>query len=369
MFLQTPLKLSIAAASYITQKLKMGQGISMTQFYFYGRKHFRQPGYMEAQKHYTDPVQTAAHIGLHQASCDGVSLQDKVVVITGANSGIGMQQATYAAAKGATLFMVCRSNDKAQQARDDILKLVESDPPINPDNVKILLCDVGELAQVRTMVQELQSQTDKVDVLVCNAGVLLNDRTETSEGNEVTFASHFLGGSYLLSTLLLPQLKAAPESSSRVIFTSSGGMYGNPWPKSLEEATSQGKYKKAYNGNTAYSYAKRGQVLLAEQYAKLHPDITWVSAHPGWTSTPAVASAYGDSAKYLEPMRSPWEGAEGITWLFGSGAKLQQGAFYLDRSPQRKHISGPFFTEGSYTKNSPEEVEDMMKNLKEAAGL
>jgi dehydrogenase/reductase SDR family protein 12 len=69
-------------------------------------------------------------------------------------------------------------------------------------------------------------------------------------------------------------------------------------------------------------------------------------------------------------MRTEWEGSEGIAWLMAAKkSELESGAFYLDRLPQRKHLSGAFFTEGSYTKNTQKEIDDMMKNLKKAAGL
>jgi dehydrogenase/reductase SDR family protein 12 len=257
--------------------------------------------------------------------------------------------------------MLCRSKGKAEAARIEIMEQTKS------QKVNLLLADVGELAQVRNVVKELQQKEKKVDCLVCNAGVLLNERKETSEGNEVTFAAHFLGGSYLLSQLLLPQLKASDQS--RVVFVSSGGMLPNKFP-SWETATGTGPQKAKYNGNAAYSYAKRGQVLLAERLTKDEPEVTWVSAHPGWTSTPAVDDAYGENKKYLEPMRSTWEGAEGIAWMMQvDRTRLKGGEFYLDRKPQKKHIAGPFMTEGSYTKNTEEEVNEMMKNLKAAAGL
>ena len=51
----------------------------------------------------------------------------------------------------------------------------------------------------------------------------------------------------------------------------------------------------------------------------------------------------------------------------GDVAELQPGAFYLDREPQRKHLAGPFFTEGTHTKNSPEEVQELMARLEHAA--
>lgn len=278
----------------------------------------------------------------------------KVVVVTGANSGIGKELATYAAAKGAKLYMCCRSKDRAEKAKSEIMEATSN------DKIDILLADMGELAQVRKMVAELQKKESKVDCLVCNAGALFNDRRESSEGNEITFACHLLGGSYLLSQLLLPQLKASTDG--RVIFVGSGGMYNTNFP-SWDIATNASKEK--YDGQFAYAYAKRGQVLLAEEFTKSIPEITWVSAHPGWVSTDGVDAAYGESKKYLEPMRNTWQGAEGIAWLMSTQSGFKSGEFYLDRSPQPKHVAYG----GSFTKNKPAEVQEMLDKLKSAAGL
>jgi len=331
---------------------KMGAAISATQFYLYGRKNFTQTGYIKHLAKYKHPVQTSPVIRLGQEGADGVDLSDKVVIVTGANSGIGKDLATYAAAKGAKLYMFCRSKDRAEKARKDIVDATSS------NSVDIILVDLGEMESVRKAVQELQEKENKVDVLVCNGGVLLNEKQTTNEGNEVTFASHLMAGSYLLSQLLIPQFHAAEDP--RIIFVSSGGMYNTPFPD-WPTATSLKGATHEYDGNLAYAYAKRGQVLLAEQYAKIYPKIKTVSCHPGWAQTPAVDLAYGENKKYLEPMRTIWQGAEGIAWLMGAKASdLASGAFYLDRGPQRKHL-GPVT---SYTKNTEEDVEDMMTNLK-----
>lgn len=109
---------------------------------------------------------------------------------------------------------------------------------------------------------------------------------------------------------------------------------------------------------------------MAEEWSKEHTDIKIVTAHPGWSDTPAVDEAFGDAKKYLQPLRSPWEGAEGIAWLVGaSKTKIESGEFYLDRKVQPKHIAGLFYSEGSYTKNTKEEVDSFMSKLKEAAGV
>lgn len=341
----------------------MGQGISTTQFYLFGRRHCTKTGYEKHVKAYASPPQSSATVKAGEAGSDGVDLGGKVVVVTGANSGLGKEVATYAAAKGAKLYMLCRSKERAEKARAEIAEATGS------DTVSVVLADLSELSQVRQAASDLQAKEGKVDALVCNAGVLLNDRTLSSEGNEVTFAAHLLGGSFLLSNLLLPQLRASSDGG-RVVFVSSGGMYNTKFPD-WETATSSGPdADKNYNGQLAYAYAKRGQVLLAERYTKTNPEVAWLSCHPGWVDTPAVDEAYGSYKKYLEPMRTGWEGAEGISWLMSADkADLESGQFYLDRKPQAKHIAGAFMTEGSFTKNTEKEVDEMIAKMNEAAGL
>eukprot|EP00592_Proboscia_alata_P004726 CAMPEP_0194378800 /NCGR_PEP_ID=MMETSP0174-20130528/37098_1 /TAXON_ID=216777 /ORGANISM="Proboscia alata, Strain PI-D3" /LENGTH=344 /DNA_ID=CAMNT_0039161079 /DNA_START=44 /DNA_END=1078 /DNA_ORIENTATION=+ len=341
----------------------MGAGVSTTQFYLLGRRQFTRTGYYRHVEDYTTRYQEKSSIKIGEPNADGADMTDKVVVITGANSGLGKELTLYAAAKNAKVYMVCRSKERAEEARAIVVKETSN------ENVHILLGDVGELKQVRDIVSKLQERESKVHCLVCNAGVLLNDRKETSEGNEITFASHLLGGSYLLSQLLLPQLQSVENSGGRVIFVSSGGMYTSKFPD-WESATSSGEHMKDYNGNLSYAYAKRGQVLLAERYASLYPGLMFLSCHPGWASTPAVDSAYGSGKKLLEPLRSPWEGAEGIAWLMHTDkANLENGGFYLDRCPRRKHVSGPFMTEGTFTKNTKENVDEMMRKLSEKCGF
>jgi len=240
--------------------------------------------------------------------------------------------------------------------------------------------DTGELSQVRNAARELDSEP-KIHCLVCNAGALYNDKRMTSEGNEATISSHLFGGSYLLTKLLLPKLQLplqtnnnnnngesdSDSNSSRVIYVSSGGMYNTKFP-SWEEATNTAPNQK-YDGVMAYAYAKRGQILLAEEFAKLHPSVKFVSCHPGWVDTVGVDEAFGSGKKIFSPLRSKWEGSEGIAWLMGTnGTNLENGGFYLDRKTCPKHIAGPFMSEGSYTKNSDEEVRAFMEQLSQSIG-
>jgi len=315
-------------------------------------------------KNYYAPntVQKAAEIPVGHEESDGVDMSGKVVVVTGANSGVGRSVTTYAAAKGAKVYMLCRSKQRAEQARQEIEAAIQKYN--GTANLQVVLADLSELKQVREAVKEIQGKESKVDALVCNAGVLLNEKKLTSEGNEVTFACHLLGGSYLLSQLLVPQLKAA---KGRAVIVTSGGMYNYKLP-SWEKLTSADDGE--FNGQNAYAFAKRAQVLMAERLTKDEPDVDWVTVHPGWTSTPAVDDAYGDAKKYLEPMRIQWHGAEGIAWLTHvDKSQIKSGEMYLDRKEQVKHLAGPFFSEGTSTKNTEAEVDELMKKLKQAAGL
>jgi dehydrogenase/reductase SDR family protein 12 len=336
------------------------QGITTSQFFLWGKKSFTQTGYHSHLKSYTHPVQNAAVV-TDESQSDGVDLTGKTVLITGANSGIGKEIATYAAAKKARVYLLCRNGERAESAKSDIISLTDN------KDVNVLLGDVSEPSHIQRIVDK-EFKEEKLDVLICNAGALFNDRRVNSEGKEVTLMSHLVCGSYQLTKLLLPKLKAAKDGA-RVIYVSSGGMYNSKFP-SWEQAASTGQYESKYDGNFAYTYAKRGQVLLAEQFAKEIPEITFLSCHPGWTATTGVEAAYGDDAKYLNPLRNTWEGSEGICWLMSTpSSNLKSGEFYLDRETQRKHIGGLFMSEGSFTKNSKAEVDGLMKRLEEEVCL
>lgn len=334
--------------------MPFGQAIATTQFFLYGKRHCTRTGWERHRQNYAQPDLLAD---------ENLDLSGRVFMVTGANSGVGKEVATFLASRKGAVYMVCRSPARAEAAKQEILNAT------NNSEVYVLYADLGLESDVRRCWQEFLDHRQQVggpprlDALVCNAGVLLNERTLTADGNEVTFATHLLMGTYLLGCLAIPTLKATPDS--RLVAVSSGGMYNTSFPD-WSTATSTGQA--TYSGNLAYAYAKRGQVLLMERWAKEHPEVTFVSCHPGWVDTPAVDDAYGSQKKYLEPLRTTWQGSEGIIWLCAVGGnKLESGAFYLDREPQVKHMAGPFFSGGSFTKNSQSEVDEMVKRLGELA--
>jgi len=332
-----------------------GQLQTTLNFYFYGKSRFTKTGYLKNVKQYKD-----------RNFLEEVDLTGRVYMITGANSGIGKEMALYVAKKGATVFMVCRSPERAVVARDDIVEKSKN------ENVIFLQADVGLEKDVRRVMQEFSDhplscsnskdgKTPQLNSLVCNAGALLHKRQLTSEGFETTFASHLLFGTYLLGDLALPILKNTGDS--RMVMVSSGGMYNYALPSWETLSGTHDDSIKDYDGQKAYAYAKRGQVLLAERWSKENP-VPIVTAHPGWTLSEGVEAAFGESKNWLKPLRSCWEGAEGICWLMTTPAKdIQGGEFYLDRSPQPKHIAGCFFYEGTATKNTIEDIDLFHANM------
>ena len=320
-------------------------------FFIYGKSQCTRSGWESARKKYSQP-------DILQEN--ELNLEDRVFLVTGANSGIGRELTQFLVSKNATVYMVCRNPERGEKAREEILAAT------NAKSLYLLLADVSLEEDVRNLwanflkhqQEELGLRDPVLHGLVCNAGALLNEFTLTKEGVETTFAAHLLFGTYLLGTLAMEVLKSTEDS--RLVVISSGGMYNTAFPDWNIVTCRKGNY----DGQFAYARAKRGQVLLCERWAEQYEQVKVVTCHPGWVDTPGVDAAYGNKKSYLEPLRSLWEGTEGIAWLcVAPSNQLESGGFYLDRTPRVKHIAGPVMTEGFFTKNSREQVDYMMNQL------
>lgn len=115
-----------------------------------------------------------------------VSVRDKIILITGANSGIGKSAALSLAKKGATIVMVCRNKEKAELAQYEIIHLSKN------ENIHLLTADVSLQSEVLRLAETAKNIFPRIDVLINNAGILGPvRRTETREGNELTIATNF----------------------------------------------------------------------------------------------------------------------------------------------------------------------------------
>jgi retinol dehydrogenase-12 len=146
------------------------------------------------------------------------NLYNKIVFITGANSGVGFECAKVAFNNNAHVVMLCRNLEKAKRARKLILNVEDSDnlSSSSSSSIDIEKIDLASFKSVRECANRILKKYDRIDVLLNNAGVMLNQRSTTIDGNcttlQVNFLSHFL-----LTKLLWPLL----SSDARVCNVSS----------------------------------------------------------------------------------------------------------------------------------------------------
>jgi NAD(P)-dependent dehydrogenase (short-subunit alcohol dehydrogenase family) len=223
-----------------------------------------------------------------------VDLSGRRCLVTGANSGIGYETALALADLGAEVVLLCRSRERGEQA-----------------------------------AQQIREQ-----VLVHNAGVLPDERMETDDGLELTFATNVVGP-FLLTRLLRGNLEKSPDG--RVIWVSSGGMYTRRL--NLEDPNWT---ERDYDGVIAYAETKRAQVVLSELWAEaLRGSSVTVSAmHPGWADTPSVKSSLPRFHRITRNiLRTPAEGADTVVWLAACPrARQWTGRFFFDRDERRTHL-------------------------------
>jgi NAD(P)-dependent dehydrogenase (short-subunit alcohol dehydrogenase family) len=263
-----------------------------------------------------------------------VDLSGRRCLVTGANSGIGYETSLALADLGAEVVLLCRDRERGEAAAERIRAQTGN------ARVSLELLDVSDLASVREVGARLAAAG--VDVLVHNAGVLPDERVETRDGLELTFATHVVGP-FLLTQLLKERLLASRDG--RVIWVSSGGMYSRRL--SLGDPNWE---RRDFDGVAAYAETKRAQVVLAELWAEqLAGSSVAVNAmHPGWADTPAVQSSLPRFHRLTRSiLRTPAEGADTVVWLAACpAARKWSGRFFFDREPRRTHLL-PF------TKESP----------------
>lgn len=268
----------------------------------------------------------------HEAFSDpeiDVDLSGKVIVVTGANAGLGFEVASGIVARGGRCAMVCRSPDKAEKAKAKLLQHATDD-----GDAEVFLADLSSIQETTAAADALLERFGHIDCLVNNAGVLLNDRQESEDGHEVAYATNVLAG-FLLTHRLRPALKKA--DAPRVVHVTSGGMYTQRLAvDSMKNAP------KPYDGVQQYARTKRAQVVLNEMWRPLldADGIVTTAMHPGWADTPGVQSSLPRFQKLLAPMlRSPQQGADTALWLAAKErlSLADSGKLYFDREVRKTH--------------------------------
>src|SRR6266487_4223324 len=263
----------------------------------------------------------------NESVSDTATMKDKVVMVTGANSGIGKAASLALAEMGATVVMVARSKEKGEAARSEIIRKSQNNA------VDLLLADLSSLGSVRILSSEFQKKYSSLHVLINNAGLFNQRRRVTADGYENTFATNYLAP-FLLTNLQLDLLKAS--APSRIINVSSVGHYSghiNFDDLNLE---------KEYGGWKAYGQSKLALVLFTHELAKKlqGTSVTVNAVHPGTVATNIWSRPLGPVGFIMALpklfMASPKRGAETIVYLASSDDARDLNGEYLEKLKVKK---------------------------------
>lgn len=249
-----------------------------------------------------------------------MDMKNKLCVVTGANSGIGYEISKGLLKKGAYLVMVCRNEDKAEQAKAQLMQ------ETGERGIDIVLCDFSMQAEIRKAAEEIQNQYKCIDVLINNHGFIASERNETVDGLEETFAVNHIGY-FLFTNLLLDQVLES-EKGRIINVASEAHRYGEFDPDNLQ-------LKKGFKVMKAYGNSKLFNILFTKELAERIKDteVTANCVHPG-----VVASNFGKNSNFLIRL------AYGIGSLFMiSNEKGAETPLYLATSDDVEGVNGAYF--------------------------
>jgi NAD(P)-dependent dehydrogenase (short-subunit alcohol dehydrogenase family) len=207
-------------------------------------------------------------------SADINDLSGRVAVVTGANSGLGLETSAALAEHGATVVMAARNADRLDTAIAEVHRR-------HPDaSVEPLILDLASLASIREAAAKLLATHPAIDLLIDNAGVMAIPRAETVDGFEMQFGTNHLGH-FALTGLLLPALVTTAESRV-VVVTSQARHIGK-----IDLDDPHGR--KRYGRWTAYGQSKLANLVftleLDRRLRRAQLETIALAAHPGYAST------------------------------------------------------------------------------------
>jgi retinol dehydrogenase-12 len=238
------------------------------------------------------------------------ALQDKIVLVTGATSGIGEVTARELAQQGAHVIILARNSEKAAKTQRAIIAATGN------QQVDVVLADLSVLQQVRDVATELHAKYPRIDVLINNAGLMFGAEREVSaDGYEMTLATNHLGP-FLLTSLVFDLLQKS--LAARIVNVASMAYrFSKP---TLDDLQSEHSYSPIWEyGNTKLWNIMFTQELAQRLRTRGITNVTTNALHPG-----AVATGYGQQSggwlsaalKLARPfMISPEKGAETSIFL------------------------------------------------------
>lgn len=257
-------------------------------------------------------------------------LDNKVVVVTGASDGIGVETARFLADLGATVVMPVRNVAKAGAVRDDIVRSTGN------QNVEVMPMDLASLDSVRAFSKALAERHPKIDVLVLNAGVWTTSRETTSDGLEKTMGvNHF--GHFALALQLVPLLAAAGRSrvvvvSSKLHLNGKINLDDINYEKSFTSGMMSGAYADSKLANALFA------VELAERVKSRGITVNYL--HPGVVST-SLARDMGAIQRWFAKT------------FFITPEKGAHTSAYVAASPDLEGVTGRYYDACKEAKPNP----------------
>lgn len=259
-------------------------------------------------------------------------LSNKVILVTGANTGIGKETVLQLAKHNpAKLYLAARTEAKARDAIKSIKSAISK-----PVDIEYLPLDLASLKSVREAAERVNASTSRLDILILNAGIMAVPPGKSESGHDIQLGTNHIGH-FQLTKLLLPLLErtaAMPGSDVRVISVSSEA-YNMAPPidtiTSTEKLTATGPW-------TRYGASKAANILFAAELARRYPAFKSVSLHPGMIKTDLylpnqeINSLFKYGLALFSPLvlRGVPEGAQNQLWA-AAGAKREElidGAYY-----------------------------------------
>ncbi|MDL4841787.1 SDR family oxidoreductase [Aquibacillus rhizosphaerae] len=275
--------------------------------------------------------------------------RNSVVIVTGANSGMGLATSMALARTGATVVMLCRSEKRGKLALDEVKR--ES----GNDSVMLMVCDLGSHKSIADFCLEFKKRYQRLDVLINNAGVVIPGRHQTLDGYELQFGVNHLGH-FLLTNMLLEVLIAS--APARIINVASGAhKIGKIHFKDVNLSEN-------YTVWRAYAQAKLANILFTYQLAeKLEgTGVTANCLHPGAVATNMGINRKTGFGTYITKLLKPF---------FQTSAEGAATTIYLATSNDVNGVTGKYFykkrpidsSKKSYDKNSAKKIWDLSEDM------
>ena len=250
------------------------------------------------------------------------TMQGKIVIVTGANAGIGKATAAALADKGATVVLACRSKQRGETALNEL-------SCVNGRCFALMQLDLADLDSIRAFAAAFAERYGRLDVLINNAGILGGRRATTKQGFEMAFGVNYLGA-FLLTMLLLPLLEQSEQG--RVVMMTS---VAHGW---VDVRFDDLNYTHGYNRFLAYGHSKLCNLLFTRALSgKLRARgsrVTINAVHPGIVATDIVVNRVTGRFRWV---------ADLMRLFFLSCAEGAETSVCLASDPTLSRVSGEYF--------------------------